>query len=148
MTRTLMRPRHHRRRFMATFAGAGLGSTLVPGVLWARVQDSGAQKVTLAMVNEALKLSGIEVGEDEKTGLVEAANRNLAGYEDLRKLHIPPDVSPPFHFSPVVARHDREQDEAAVPPERGAGGEASGEPRGRRVLAGAPSRASWCARGR
>ncbi len=87
---------------MATFAGAGLGSTLVPGVVWARVQDSGAQKITLAMVNEALKLSGIDVGEDEKTGLVEAANRNLAGYEDLRKLHIPPDVSPPFHFSPVM----------------------------------------------
>ena len=91
-----------RRRFMATFAGAGLGSTLVPGVVWARVQDSGAQKVTLAMVDEALKLSGIVIGEDEKNSLIETANRNLAGYEELRKLHIPADVSPPFHFSPVV----------------------------------------------
>jgi Asp-tRNA(Asn)/Glu-tRNA(Gln) amidotransferase A subunit family amidase len=91
-----------RRRFMATFAGAGLGGTLVPGVLWARVQDSGAQRVTLAMVTDALKMSGIEVTEEEKNNLVESANRNLAGYEDLRKLHIPPDVSPPFHFSPVV----------------------------------------------
>jgi Asp-tRNA(Asn)/Glu-tRNA(Gln) amidotransferase A subunit family amidase len=91
-----------RRRFMATFAGAGLGATLVPGVLWARVQDSGAQKITLAMINEALKLSGIEVPEDEKTGLVESANRSLTGYDDLRKLHIPPDVSPPFHFSPLT----------------------------------------------
>ena len=91
-----------RRRFMATFAGAGLGSTLVPGVLWARVQDTGAQKISLAMVNEALKISGVEVSEDEKAGLVESANRNLAGYDDLRKLHIPPDVSPPFHFSPVT----------------------------------------------
>jgi Asp-tRNA(Asn)/Glu-tRNA(Gln) amidotransferase A subunit family amidase len=91
-----------RRRFLATFAGAGLGSTLVPGVLWARVQDSASPRVTLAMVNEALKLSGIEISEEEKTGLVETANRNLAGYDDLRKLHIPPDVSPPFHFSPLV----------------------------------------------
>src|SRR5688572_33230884 len=91
-----------RRRFMATFAGAGLGSTLVPGVVWARVQDSGTPRVTLAMVNEALKLSGIEIGEEEKTSIVETANRNLAGYEDIRKLHIPPDVSPPFHFSPLV----------------------------------------------
>ena len=91
-----------RRRFMATFAGAGLGSTLVPGVLWARVQDTGAQKITLAMVNEALKLSGIDVPEDEKTNIVESANRSLNGYEELRKLHIPPDVSPPFHFSPVT----------------------------------------------
>ena len=91
-----------RRRFMATFAGAGLGSTLVPGVLWARVQDTGAQKITLAMVNEALKLSGIDVPEDEKTNIVENANRSLSGYEELRKLHIPADVSPPFHFSPVT----------------------------------------------
>jgi Asp-tRNA(Asn)/Glu-tRNA(Gln) amidotransferase A subunit family amidase len=91
-----------RRRFMAACAGAGLGSTLVPGVLWARVQDAGAQKITLAMVNEALKLSGIDVPEDEKTNLVETANRSLTGYDDLRKLHIPPDVSPPFHFSPLT----------------------------------------------
>ena len=87
---------------MATFAGAGLGSTLVPGVLWARVQDSGANKVTLAMIDEALKLSGITIAEEEKNNLVETANRNLAGYEEIRKLHIPPDVSPPFHFSPLV----------------------------------------------
>lgn len=91
-----------RRRFMATFAGAGLGTTLVPGVLWARVQDGGAGRVTLAMVDDALKLSGIVIGEEEKTNLVETANRNLAGYEEIRKLHIPPDVSPPFHFSPLV----------------------------------------------
>ena len=87
---------------MATFAGAGLGTTLVPGVLWARVQDTNAQRISLAMVNEALKLSGIEISEEEKNNLVEAANRNLSGYEGIRKLHIPADVSPPFHFSPVV----------------------------------------------
>ena len=33
-----------RRRFMATFAGAGLGSTLVPGIVWARVQDAAAPR--------------------------------------------------------------------------------------------------------
>jgi Asp-tRNA(Asn)/Glu-tRNA(Gln) amidotransferase A subunit family amidase len=54
------------------------------------------------MVTEALKLSGIDISEEEKKTLVETANRNLAGYEDIRKLHIPPDVSPPFHFSPLV----------------------------------------------
>ena len=87
---------------MAHFAGAGLGTTLAPGVLWARMQDAGTQKVTLAMVTDALVLSGIDLPEDERTALVEGANRNLAGYDEIRKLHIPPDVSPPFHFSPVV----------------------------------------------
>ena len=91
-----------RRRFLATFAASGLGTTLVPGVLWARMQDANASRVTLAMVTEALKTSGIDLGEDEKNNIVAAANRNLAGIESIRKLHIPNDVSPPFHFSPVT----------------------------------------------
>ena len=31
------------------------------------------------MINEALKLSGVEVSEEEKTDLVDGANRNLDG---------------------------------------------------------------------
>lgn len=91
-----------RRRFMAHFAGIGLGSTLAPGVLWARMQDAGTQRVTLPMITEALQLSGIDLTEEERKGMVDAANTNLARYEELRQIHIPNDVSPPFHFSPVV----------------------------------------------
>lgn len=91
-----------RRRFMAHFAGIGLGSTLAPGILWARMQDTGAQKITLPMITEALQLSGIDLTEDERKGMVDAANTNLNRYEELRKVHIPNDVSPPFHFSPIV----------------------------------------------
>jgi len=91
-----------RRRFMAHLPGAGLGSTLVPGVLWARMQDAGAQRVTLAMVTDALTMSGVELSEEERAALVDGANRNLDGFEEIRKLHIPADVSPPFHFSPIV----------------------------------------------
>ena len=91
-----------RRRFMAHFAGIGLGTTLVPGVLWARMQDAGAQTVTLGMLTEALQLSGVELSEEDRKAMVESANRNLAQYRELRAVRIPNDVSPPFHFSPVV----------------------------------------------
>lgn len=91
-----------RRRFMAHFAGIGLGTTLVPGVLWARMQDAGVSQVTLDMVTDALRLSGIDLTEDERKEMVDAANSNLERYEELRKVHIPNDVSPPFHFSPMV----------------------------------------------
>src|SRR5262249_25698171 len=64
-----------RRRFMAYFTGLGLGSTLVPGVLWARMQDAGAQSVTLAMVTDALKLSGVEFTEAERDTMVAGANQ-------------------------------------------------------------------------
>ena len=91
-----------RRRFMTYFAGIGLGSTLAPGVVWARMQDAGTQTITMAMITEALKLSGIELSEDERKAMVDSANQNLKRYQELRAIHIPNDVSPPFHFSPVV----------------------------------------------
>jgi Asp-tRNA(Asn)/Glu-tRNA(Gln) amidotransferase A subunit family amidase len=91
-----------RRRFMAHFASIGLGTTLVPGVLWARMQDAGAQAITLSMVTEALQLSGIDLTEEDRKAMVESANRNLAQYQELRSVDIPNDVSPPFHFSPMV----------------------------------------------
>lgn len=91
-----------RRRFMAHFAGIGVGSTLVPGILWARMQDAGTQKITLAMITDALQLAGVALSEDERKGMVDAANSNLTRYDELRKIHIPNDISPPFHFSPMV----------------------------------------------
>jgi Asp-tRNA(Asn)/Glu-tRNA(Gln) amidotransferase A subunit family amidase len=91
-----------RRRFMTHFAGIGLGATLAPGVLWARMQDQGVQRVTLDMVTSALKLAGIDATEAERQAMVSGANQNLARYETVRELDIPNDVSPPFHFSAVV----------------------------------------------
>ena len=87
---------------MTFFASAGLGTTLAPGIVWARMQDAGAASVTIEMLADALKLSGIELSPDDQKAMVEAANQNLQRYEELRKVHIPNDVSPPFHFSAIV----------------------------------------------
>jgi Asp-tRNA(Asn)/Glu-tRNA(Gln) amidotransferase A subunit family amidase len=91
-----------RRRFLAHFTTIGLGTTLAPGIVWARMQDAGTQTITLEMITEALKLSGIELTEAERKDMVSAANQNLARYRELRAIHIPNDVSPPFHFSAIV----------------------------------------------
>jgi Asp-tRNA(Asn)/Glu-tRNA(Gln) amidotransferase A subunit family amidase len=91
-----------RRRFMTQFAGFGLGATLAPGVLWARMQDAGTTTVTMEMLTDALKLSGIELSEDDRKAMVDSANQNLNRIQELRKIHIPNDISPPFHFSAIV----------------------------------------------
>jgi Asp-tRNA(Asn)/Glu-tRNA(Gln) amidotransferase A subunit family amidase len=91
-----------RRRFMTHFAGAGLGATLAPGILWARMQDAGTNTVTLEMLTDALKLSGIELSEADRKQMVDSANQTLNRVQELRKIHIPNDVSPPFHFSAIV----------------------------------------------
>jgi Asp-tRNA(Asn)/Glu-tRNA(Gln) amidotransferase A subunit family amidase len=87
---------------MAHFAGLGLGSTLVPGVIWARMQDQGTQRVTAAMVKDALRLQGVDVPDADIQAMVAGANQSLTRYEDVRKMHIPLDVSPPFHFSALA----------------------------------------------
>jgi Asp-tRNA(Asn)/Glu-tRNA(Gln) amidotransferase A subunit family amidase len=88
---------------MAHFAGIGLGATLVPGVLWARMQDAGAQTITTEMISDALKIAGLDnFNDQEREAMVQAANRSLTTYQALHNLHIPNDVSPPFHFSPIV----------------------------------------------
>ncbi|HEV8212109.1 MAG TPA: amidase, partial [Vicinamibacterales bacterium] len=91
-----------RRRFMTYFASAGLGATLAPGIVWARMQDAGTTTITLEMITEAMKLSGITLTEAERKAMVESANQNLKRYEEIRAIHVPNDVSPPFHFSALV----------------------------------------------
>jgi Asp-tRNA(Asn)/Glu-tRNA(Gln) amidotransferase A subunit family amidase len=91
-----------RRRFVAYFSGLGLGASLVPGVLWAKMQETGAQSITLAMVTEALKLSGVEFTEDERNTMVAGANQSLTRAKAIQAFHIPYDVSPPFHVSAIV----------------------------------------------
>jgi len=95
-------PDETRRRFMAHFAGVGLGSTLVPGIVWTRMQDQGTQRVTAAMVKEALRLQGVDIPDADVQAMVAGANQSLTRYDEVRKMHIPLDVSPPFHFSALA----------------------------------------------
>src|SRR5262245_63480128 len=91
-----------RRRFMAHFAGIGLGSTLAQGISSGGMHDAGEKTITLAMVTDAMKLSGLEFTEDELKAMVDTANQNLTRFEEIRAVHVPNDVSPPFHFSALV----------------------------------------------
>ncbi len=91
-----------RRRFMARFAGMGLGATLLPGALWAGMQAEGAEQATTAMLGDALARAGLEFDEEERERMLEDVNEALGNYEKLRELRIPNDVSPPFHFNPLV----------------------------------------------
>jgi Asp-tRNA(Asn)/Glu-tRNA(Gln) amidotransferase A subunit family amidase len=91
-----------RRRFVSYFAGAGLGGTLLPGVLWAQAQSPGTTTITPAMLTDALAVSGLTFSDEDQKAMLQAVNQNLTRYEDVRKLQIPNDVSPPFYFSPIV----------------------------------------------
>lgn len=91
-----------RRRFLAYFSSVGLGSTLLPGVLWAKMQEQGAGRITAAMLKDALAVAGLDFTEAQREQLVNGVNQNLARYADLRAIHIDPDLAPPLYFSPLV----------------------------------------------
>jgi Asp-tRNA(Asn)/Glu-tRNA(Gln) amidotransferase A subunit family amidase len=87
-----------RRRFLAAFAG----SSLLPGVLWARFQESGGSKVTDTMFADAARVAGLEFTAEERREIVATVNKNLANYEKTRAVSLPFTVSPPLWFNPVV----------------------------------------------
>ncbi|MBI4472425.1 MAG: amidase [Acidobacteria bacterium] len=91
-----------RRKFLTYFSSVGLGGTLLPGVLWATMQESGTQQITQDMLKNALKLSGLSFTDEDEKAMLESVNDNLERFETFRKIKIPNDVSPPFHFSALV----------------------------------------------
>ena len=92
-----------RRQFLAFFSGIGLGSSLLPGVLWAQAQqESEETRVTEEMVKSSLGIAGLTFSDEDVKSMVQGANRSLTGFEEVRKLEIPNDVQPPFYFSTIT----------------------------------------------
>lgn len=91
-----------RRRFLGACSATGITSALLPGVLWARVQDQNASRITAAMLADALRVSGLDFTEDEQKQMLAGLNQNLARYDDLRKITIGDSVAPPMYYSPLV----------------------------------------------
>jgi hypothetical protein len=85
-----------RRHFIAQFSSLGLAGTLLPGVLWAEVQDTGAQTITAEMLSNALAMAGLSFSAEDQKAMLNAVNENLTRFTELRALEIPDDVSPPF----------------------------------------------------
>src|SRR5262249_46515553 len=91
-----------RRRFLAYFSSVGLTSTLLPGALWAEMQQQSAQRITPDMLKTAMALTGLEYSDEERQQMLSGINQNLERYEDLRKFHIDDGIAPPLYYSPLV----------------------------------------------
>jgi len=100
-----------RRRFLAYFSGAGFTATLFPGVLWARIQEEEASRVTAEMVRGAEQLSGLEFTQQEREEMVRALNQNLEWYEGMRKTTLSNGDWPALGFNPALPgmRFDQER---------------------------------------
>lgn len=88
-----------RRDFMSYFAAAGLGGTLLPEALWARLQE--AETVTDDMIVDAASVAGLDFTEEERELMLEGVNDHLEAYRALREVRIPNEVPPALRFDPT-----------------------------------------------
>ena len=91
----------NRRRFLLYFSGVGLSSTLLPGVLWAQVQDEEEPKITKEMLADAERVAGLEFSAEERDLMLEGLNEQLTSYERLRGVELANDVLLALYFNPL-----------------------------------------------
>jgi len=99
-----------RRSFLTYFSSLGLGSTLLPGVLWAKVESAGPEAeaqlsknlITKEMLREACAVAGVSFTDPQLDAMLQGVNGNLAKYIEIRKTLLDNSVAPPIFFNPIV----------------------------------------------
>ena len=73
---------YDRRAFMAYFTSLGLGSTLLPGVLWAQANQQAAP-ITREMVPAAEQIAGLEFTDEERTAIANGLGEHAGDHSAL-----------------------------------------------------------------
>jgi len=94
--------KYDRRAFMAYFSSIGLGSTLLPGVLWGQAQQQPlGPEITKEMIASAEEISGIHFSDEERSAMADNLRRMRAGLQTLHKEPLDQSVLPAIVFDPV-----------------------------------------------
>ncbi|MHC4596726.1 MAG: amidase, partial [Planctomycetota bacterium] len=91
-----------RRSFLGYFSGLGLSATVLPGVLWAKMQAEEVTEVTKEMLQAAEQIAGLQFDDRERDLMVEGLNKHLQRYEKMREVPLDNSVAPAVQFNPVV----------------------------------------------
>ncbi|MEP6692162.1 MAG: amidase [Gemmatimonadaceae bacterium] len=89
---------YDRRAFMAYFSSVGLGSTLLPGVLWAK---AGGEEITEATIACAEEMAGLKFDEAQRKMMVEGLKTQEKSLEALHAIAIDNGVAPALVFDPT-----------------------------------------------
>jgi len=92
-------PALDRRSFMSYFAGAGLSSTLFPGVLWAKLAN-GAE-ITVDTIASAEEMAGVQFDQTERELMLDGLKQQAARIDALHKVPLANSVSPAIKFDPL-----------------------------------------------
>lgn len=84
---------------MSYFAGAGLSSTLFPGVLWAKL-TAGAE-ITVETIASAEEVAGVRFDQTERELMLDGLKQQEQRIEALHKIPLENSVSPAIIFDPL-----------------------------------------------
>ncbi|MFL5608823.1 MAG: amidase family protein, partial [Gemmatimonadaceae bacterium] len=90
---------HDRRKFLAYFSTIGLGTTLLPGVLWAKVAE-GAE-ITVATIACAEEMAGLKFTDEQRQQMLDGLKSQEQQIEALHKIPLDNAVPPAIVFDPV-----------------------------------------------
>lgn len=91
--------RPDRREFLSYFSAIGLGSSLLPGVLWSKVA-AGAE-ITKETIASAEEIAGVSFTDEERAMMVRNLNQAKQAIEALHKVSIDNSVAPAILFEPL-----------------------------------------------
>src|SRR6184192_1849766 len=92
---------YDRRAFMAYFSSIGLGSTLLPGVLWAQAQQAPGAEITKETIAAAEEIADVHFTDQERGAIAEALQRARNSIDQLHKVPLDMSVLPAIVFEPV-----------------------------------------------
>lgn len=91
--------RYDRREFMSYFTSVGLGSTLLPGVLWAKVVPG--MEITAATIADAEEVAGVRFEPEEREMMVEGLRLQTQRIAALHAIPLDNSVPPAIVFNPL-----------------------------------------------
>ena len=94
---SLTRP--DRRHFLAYFSAIGLGTSLLPGVLWAKV--SAGAEITKETIASAEEIAGVTFTDEERAMMVRNLNNQKQAIDALHKIELDNAVAPALVFDPM-----------------------------------------------
>ena len=86
---------------MSYFASVGLGSTLLPGVLWAKV--AAGEDINAATIAAAEEIAGLKFDDAERAMMLDGLKQQESRIEALHKIPLRNSVSPAIVFDPMPA---------------------------------------------
>ncbi len=88
-----------RRAFLARCGALGVGSTLFPGVLWAKV--AAGEEITDATIVAAAEVAGVSFSDEERALMLDGLKRQTAQLAALHAIKLDNAVAPAMIFNPL-----------------------------------------------